>query len=433
MDLVLPRLRPDQWAIVSHPAKIKVVSAGRRYGKSLMLGATLISAAVAGGKCALGAPSYKNTRPIWRWAESIVRPLVDSKLVVINRAERMIEFPQSGGFLGIYTLDNPDAMRGEAFHLVGIDEAARVQESAWTDVIQPTLADYSGDAIIISTPMGRNWFWREWQKGQEDGIYTKSWQAPTSDNPISGIQKAFERARYQVPEQTFRQEWLAEFVEDSMLLFSPEWWDGVNRYSYTDKRHVNTCIARYMSWDTAIKDASDNAYSACIVADLMPNYTIQIREVYRERLSFPRLISKIYNLARKYSQDGKLRNIIIEDRASGTSAYQTILAGGDEALKSMLVAFMPTVSKSQRASQAGVWCQNGSVLFPYPCEEVSYWLNPFEQELYAAPSELMDQVDAFSQLVLYTELLLKAGLDARRASGVQSFRQELILPSRRIA
>jgi hypothetical protein len=94
-----------------------------------------------------------------------------------------------------------------------MDEAARLPEDAWTDAIMPTLADYDGDAILISTPKGKNWFWLEWLKGQEMSAEYASWQAPTSDNPMPSIRRAFEKVRDRVPEDTYRQEWLAEFIE----------------------------------------------------------------------------------------------------------------------------------------------------------------------------------------------------------------------------
>lgn len=420
VTLDLPRFRGDQWSIVSDPAKIKVIAAGRRWGKSTITGACLVAAAASGGRCAIGAPSYRNTRPMWRWAENAARPLVKSGYAVINRSERTIEFPRKDGgqpgFLGVYTLDNPDSMRGEAFHLVAIDEAARVAEEAWTDVIQPTLADYNGDAFLISTPRGRNWFWKAWKDGQEDGKYIKSWTAPTSDNPIPSIRAAAERAKLHVSDSTYRQEWLAEFVDDAMVYFSPAWWDGQNRYNPLEVRHANTAIARFMSWDTGFKDKEGAAYSACIVVDLMPDYKIQVREVFRERLNFPDLIAAITRIAWKYQTDGKTKAILIEDKASGTSAYQTIVAGSDAYTGSLVQPWMPSGSKEQRAAQAGVWCKNGSVMLPAPADNVR-WLYLFEEELYATPHSIYkDQVDAFSQVVIYLEHILRAGYDARRSA-----------------
>jgi hypothetical protein len=215
-DLHLPRLRPDQWAIATHPAKTKAISMGRRWGKTTMAGAIALACASDGGKCAWIVPTYKNSRPVWRWVEASVGSLIKERAVVTNRTERSVEFPHSGGFLGVYSSDNNVGLRGEAFHLAVLEEAARISEETWTDVVMPTLADYDGDALLISTPKGRNWFWQEWERGMgkmdaEQAAFT----APSTDNPMPGIQKAALLARERVSERTYRQEWLAEFVEDA--------------------------------------------------------------------------------------------------------------------------------------------------------------------------------------------------------------------------
>ena len=188
---------------------------GRRWGKTYMSG--VLSAAVAdhGGQVAWVVPTYANSRPAWRFVEVLTS---QSQKVRELRADRRFEFP-SGGWLGVYTADNDVSMRGESFDLVIVDEAAQVREETWTDVIMPTLADRNGRAMLISTPKGRNWFWREWQRGQADGKEQASFRAPTSANPMPSIRRAFELARERVSSRTYRQEWLAEFVEDGAGVF----------------------------------------------------------------------------------------------------------------------------------------------------------------------------------------------------------------------
>lgn len=222
MQLPLTRLRPDQSAIVRHQARVKVIAAGRRFGKTFMCGTVVIAAAAHGNRVAWVVPTYKNSRPVWRHVQGMLGSIAASGKdapIVINRADRSVEF-SGGGWLGIYSADSDVSIRGEAFHLVVVDEAARVSETTWTDVIMPTLADYGGQAILISTPMGRNWFWREWERGQAQmDDEQASFTAPSIDNPMPTIRRAAELARERVPERVYRQEWLAEFLEDSGGVF----------------------------------------------------------------------------------------------------------------------------------------------------------------------------------------------------------------------
>lgn len=186
---------------------------GRRWGKTVLGGALSLATASQGGRVAWIVPTYRNGRSLWRWAENATASTRKAGVATANKSERVIEFA-NGGVFGIYSADSEDSIRGEAFHLVILDEAARISETAWTDAIQPTLADYDGDAILISTPKGINWFHTEWQRGQDDGKHQASWTAPSSANPSPQIRRAAAMARERVPERTYRQEWMAEFVED---------------------------------------------------------------------------------------------------------------------------------------------------------------------------------------------------------------------------
>ena len=222
MTLYLPALRPDQRRIVGfargNQANTAVVAMGRRWGKSTMAGAFCTLAAARGAHVAWVVPAYRNGRPLWRNVEKYLAPLEKSGQARLNKSERVAEI-RGAGQLAIYSADNPTSILGEAFHLVVIDEAARISEEVWTDTIQPTLADDGGKAILISTPKGRNWFWREWVRGREGDPAVRSFQAPSSDNPNPRIKAAAEHARTRVPERTYRQEWLAEFIDDSSDVF----------------------------------------------------------------------------------------------------------------------------------------------------------------------------------------------------------------------
>lgn len=195
---------------------MKFVAMGRRWGKSFMASVYALTCADMGAQVAWIAPTYKNSRPLWRAAERAIAPVAQH--LTVRRAEREIMFP-SGGALYVYSADNPDGIRGMAFDVVIVDEASRVSEEAWTDAIQPTLADRGGRAVLISTPHGRNWFYREWLRGKSMSDKLASFQSPTSDNPSPQIREAFERARETVSDRTFRQEWLAEFVDDGGGVF----------------------------------------------------------------------------------------------------------------------------------------------------------------------------------------------------------------------
>lgn len=188
---------------------------GTTLGKTVMGGSLALANAALGAAVAWVSPTYRNSRPLWRFTERAVGDLPDVKP---NRSERIIEFP-SGGWLGVYTADNDAGIRGEAFNLVIVDEAAQVSETTYSDVILPTLADRNGRCLLISTPKGKNWYWQEWIKAQADGEDMAAFTAPSSANPLPAIRKAAAMARERVSDRTYRQEWLAEFIDDGGSVF----------------------------------------------------------------------------------------------------------------------------------------------------------------------------------------------------------------------
>ena len=214
------------------------------------------------GKVAWVTPTFKNSRPLWRWSVQVTAQAVKARRMTVSKTERTIETTR-GGLLALFSGDNIDAIRGEAFNCVVLDEAARLPEDAWTDAIMPTLADYDGDAILISTPKGKNWFWLEWLKGQEMSAEYASWQAPTSDNPMPSIQRAFQKVRDRVPENTFRQEWLAEFIEGGTVFRRIREAATATTHDKARPGHeyiIGVDWAKHADWTVlAVLDITDNA------------------------------------------------------------------------------------------------------------------------------------------------------------------------------
>lgn len=203
---------PGQAQVHNHSARFKVLACGRRWGKTRLGVNECIDVAVSGGRAWWVAPTYRMSEVGWR-------PLsrIGAKCrATLRRADRQILFP-GGGEVSVRSADNPDSLRGEGLNYLVMDECAYTQERAWSDALRPALSDRLGRAMFISTPAGRNWFWRLYRRALNDPEWA-SWSFPTSKNPY--ISKAeIEAARADLPAQTFRQEYLAEFIEDAGLVF----------------------------------------------------------------------------------------------------------------------------------------------------------------------------------------------------------------------
>ena len=277
-----------------------------------MGGAISLATASQGGSVAWIVPTYKNGRALWRFAENAVAPLRKAKLASVNRTERTIEFI-NGGVFGIHSADNEDSVRGESFNLVILDEAARISETAWTSAIQPTLADLDGDAILISTPRGRNWFWQEYQRGINDGVHQKSWTAPSSANPNKRIQKAAERAKERVNELTYRQEWLGEFVDAEGLVFR-----RVQEAAVLDPQEPQAG-RQYVA---GVDVASSVDFTVVSVLDAESKEMVYLDRF--NRVDYPVLINRLESVYHRYH----LTSMVVESNSIGRPVIDELVTRG---------------------------------------------------------------------------------------------------------
>jgi hypothetical protein len=206
MRLELPEPHINQQRILDSEARFRVVMCGRRFGKSELSQIEIISNALLGKSVAYITPTYQLARVFFD-------RLIQAVPFESNKSELTIKFP-NGGSVDFFTGERMDNLRGRKFHLVVVDEASFIPnlEDGWLNSIRPTLTDYKGRAIFLSTPKGKNFFYSLFLKGGEP-----DWEAfrfTTYDNPY--IDKGeIDDARTQLPEVVFEQEYMANPAENS--------------------------------------------------------------------------------------------------------------------------------------------------------------------------------------------------------------------------
>lgn len=329
----LPNPHPAQREIIRSPARYKVVAAGRRFGKSFLgVGQAMIIAA-QGGHAWWCAPSFPLTLQAWdlmkHWARQI--PGVD-----IREAERRIMFPPRDprampGQLQVKSADNPESLVSVGLDFLVVDEAARIDEEAWTMCLRPTLADRQGSALFISTPKGRSrWFYRLWREAKEKRGW-EAFQFPTSANPIIRPEE-IEEARKDMPELLFRQEMLAEFVEATGYMFRREWFPIVPQ----------SPVGRYVRfWDLAASPEGD--YSVGTKVGFVDG-TLFVADVVRGRWDWPNLRRVIIGTA---LEDGPEIHVGIEQAASDLRAVQDLRS--ETELANIVLKGIPTHSPKASA------------------------------------------------------------------------------------
>jgi len=85
-------------------------------------------------------------------------------------------------------------------------------------VLRPTLAQTLGWGVCISTPAGRNGFYDMFTRGVERQEGFGSFTFPSNVSPYFPA-KEWAETKATLPEDVFRQEYMAEFLEDSAGVF----------------------------------------------------------------------------------------------------------------------------------------------------------------------------------------------------------------------
>lgn len=135
-----------------------------------------------------------------------------------NEAEHRLDFP-TGGYIAIRSTHDPHHLRGAGLDLAVLDEAAFMQASVWPEVVRPMLLESNGGALFLSTPYGRNHFWELFKLGLDpEEPQWVSFHFSSYDNPLIPPAE-LDAIRRVTPERVWREEYLAEFVEDSGHVF----------------------------------------------------------------------------------------------------------------------------------------------------------------------------------------------------------------------
>ncbi len=211
----LPALHPGQKKVMASKARFKILACGRRWGKSFLCSTLCILRANDGQRCWWVAPTYEQGNIGWDMLLAVVTQIPSVKVALSTKT---VTFP-SGGSIQIRSADKPDNLRGVGLDFLVMDECAWVERRTWYEVLRPALADKQGDAVFISTPKGRDWFFELFQYGLvPDQTQYESWRFPTSSNPFIPVEE-IKAVKAGTDSRTFRQEYLAEFIEDAGGVF----------------------------------------------------------------------------------------------------------------------------------------------------------------------------------------------------------------------
>jgi len=216
-------LHPAQLEIFNSKARFKVVSAGRRFGKSRLAAWILIIKALQSEDKDVFyiGPTFQQAKDImWGMLKELLQ---DTDLIEQTHENTATMTLVNGRKISLKGSDRPDTLRGVGLAYVVLDEYASMKVEVWEQIIRPTLADVKGGALFIGTPAGKNHFYDIWKEADEDK--NEDWEAfqfNSTDNPILDPEE-IKVARETMSTQAFRQEFEASFVSFTGGIFKQDW------------------------------------------------------------------------------------------------------------------------------------------------------------------------------------------------------------------
>ena len=193
--------------IIKHPAKRKVLVAGRRFGKSYLGLMWLLSRKIEPNERRwIITPTYRQGKTTtWKLLRTIFRDY-DAQ---VNESELLVKLP-NGAEIAIKGSEQENNLRGAGIDMVCLEEYSYIKPHVWEEIIYPMLTTTDGDALFIGTPNGYDHLYDAYMLGQGKSIDWKSWQFTTIDGGYVP-KKEIEKAKSMMDERAFKTEFLASF------------------------------------------------------------------------------------------------------------------------------------------------------------------------------------------------------------------------------
>lgn len=271
VNIKLPRpYHPWQSELVGTNVKLAVYALGTKAGKtmggSIRLGGRSFTAPGAQEPYfRILAPYFRHSRITWKYLDRLIpaKLRIDShggaifdpavmrdhakiwEQVTPDRSysNLTMRWAHNNALIECMHGQQPDAIEGERVHGQIIDEAAKLKEAAFAAAMSTT-TQTGGWTICISTPKGKNWFYKlamecqqheQWCK--EKGIPPQRIfrTIPTSISPFVS-KEVIENARRTLPKRLYDQLYEAQFVDDGAVFTELNHaFQGATEFIYDDK------------------------------------------------------------------------------------------------------------------------------------------------------------------------------------------------------
>ena len=206
IEILRPRLYPKQEAAIYDPARLAIIEAATKTGKTAGCICWLLE------KAFMGRPGHQfwwvaPTLNVGKIAFRRMKRALPADAFTTNESEVSITLVDTETTITFKGADRPDTLYGEDVQAAVMDECTRVKEDAWT-ALRSTVTATRGPIRLIGNKKGRrNWAYRLARKA-EAGEPGMAWHKLTSHDAIeAGIfpLSEYEDARRVMPPAIFAQ------------------------------------------------------------------------------------------------------------------------------------------------------------------------------------------------------------------------------------
>ena len=206
-------------ACTDETTKYVVGCFGRQAGKSFTAQNLLLKWALEdnGSVGMWVSPVYSQSKKVFQELTDTIAGTGLTKSV--NKSELTITFI-NGSVIYFRSGEREDTLRGYTLTYLIVDEAAYIKNDVWNTVLRPTVLVKGKKVLFISTPKGRNWFYDVAMRGSsEEYPAYKTFYATSFDTPFI-TEEELKEAKLSLPESIYKQEILAEFIDDGGEVFA---------------------------------------------------------------------------------------------------------------------------------------------------------------------------------------------------------------------
>lgn len=222
IKFVMPELHEGQQEIfnlaLNSSAMYYTICTPRQFGKSFLAVQLMLYYALTkpNSQLMFCSPVYAQASKIFK---ELVKGIDGAGLIKKNNAAENSIIFINGSELYFKSIQIPDNLRGYSIDYMFLDEAAMYKDDIFDAVLKPMLTVRGKKCFLFSTPKGKNWFYRFYYLGKDNNPRYCSYQGSSDTNPFANKQE-IEDARKVLPPNIFRQEYLAEFIEDGGEVFT---------------------------------------------------------------------------------------------------------------------------------------------------------------------------------------------------------------------